>query len=565
MIGAAEFLYDPTRIQLFLINPVGPSARRISDKLEESTEWQPVLCESPLEAVKLVRQMETCVIYGYVDTPDALLHFLNMFRLIAPLIEQSMVRVIISHTQELAQIAPVERLRYSGAYELLPEPIQERSLLFKLDRAMKSLPSREMEMDDGSEESLARKLSRQKRVAGRVPGTTSRQPKIREVAPLELESDCWLTLHGGAKKISDRWTIRLTGPGPAMGRWAEIDSHVAGERAWQWVPVNPSNDPFIKEEGAWVFVGSRIPEYHNDLWWFVGATPALDFYYEGQSFGAKLRVDDLDTLLVAKDSEAAKAALAAIMSTRDRLVRSIQTTAPLQTERKKREPDVEITEMVSTFPDMVTGEAPSTVRGSGKAVSDADMLELEFEKALNPGTDGGSPFEVSHQIAAAAAETTMLATHRARVAAAGAEEPETDEPVVARPDRRASIVAAAFLASELLRKRELEPGEMAHRFCEFISGTLGGVKVELWLRSAPGQPWVCAGTENRKPGRLAAEIKDTPDTGSQQPDLLIGAVFEVGDSRAGRLAFKGERIGEVPLDYAFQLGTPVTGILRSFN
>lgn len=521
MIRASEFQYDPSRVPIFVADPMGPSFQRLAPRLEETGEYQVVLCDGPLEVLPLVRKMETCVVVGYVDSSDSMMKHVNMLRLLGPSIEQGLVRVIVTHTLEIADIVPVERLRYSGCSELLPEPVQERSLLFKLSRAAKG---------------LSKRLSNPGDLEGNSPDGQSgvpraRRAKIQEVPALVLESDFWLTLHGGARKIGDRWTVRLTGPAPSAGRWIEIDAIAPGSRSWQWTPLDPSKDVFIKEQGAWIFTGTRAPEYQGDLWWFTGREPALEFYYEGESYGAKFRVDESDTLMVAKDSEYAQGAITAIVASRDRVVKQIGGAS-----RPSRAPaDFQLSESAPTdAPEETLPTAPADVPVSAPVMPAAAPEPAPAQAAAPAQTPAATASPVS-----TLAQVTV--------------------------EKRASPLAAAFLASELLRRREFGSAEMANRYCEYVSQSVGGARVELWVRVKAGQPWVCVGTHDRKSGQLHAHVDKAGERFSQDSEILVSGPIELPDGREGRIAMQGMGMDRLPEDYADQIGPAAHGILRSFK
>ncbi len=144
--------------------------------------------------------------------------------------------------------------------------------------------------------------------------------KVKRVDPLALESDFWLTDGRDPIRVAGRWSVKLIGPGPAAGRWVELETDKGSEQFWQWTPPDPDNDPFIKEQGAWVFRGSA-PRFDNDRWVFVGRRPMLAFYYEGESYGAKMAVDEQDNLLLANDSANAQSAYQQIQATLVKVIR----------------------------------------------------------------------------------------------------------------------------------------------------------------------------------------------------------------------------------------------------
>src|SRR5262249_10279596 len=132
---------------------------------------------------------------------------------------------------------------------------------------------------------------------------------FRKTEALTLESDCWLLGTRVPKFANQRWAVKLQGPGPLTGRWIELKSEdPTGEKFWQWQPFDEENDPFIKEQGFWIFQGSQ-PKFTEEVWVFSGSCPSLTFYFEGESYGAKLSCDESGVLYIAEDSQTAQALL----------------------------------------------------------------------------------------------------------------------------------------------------------------------------------------------------------------------------------------------------------------
>jgi hypothetical protein len=152
-------------------------------------------------------------------------------------------------------------------------------------------------------------------------GSGSGGSKVKKVPALKLESDFWLAGDRDPICVSGRWSIKLVGPGPMAGRWVGLETDKGTEQFWQWTPTDAETDIFIKEQGAWIFRGSS-PRFDNDRWMFVGKRPSLGFYYEGQSYGEKVTLDEAGNLLLAEDSPAAHAAFSNVQATLVKVIRN---------------------------------------------------------------------------------------------------------------------------------------------------------------------------------------------------------------------------------------------------
>jgi len=136
------------------------------------------------------------------------------------------------------------------------------------------------------------------------------------VDSLALESDFWLLAHGNVRRIRGTWLMHLKGPPRAACKWQEATVTPSPElrpaeleKIWQWVPLNIDADPYLKEEGTWLFAGLQ-PKFERGHWVFAGRRPRLDFVYEGSSYGAKVAVlDGGAKVQIAHDSKSAERAL----------------------------------------------------------------------------------------------------------------------------------------------------------------------------------------------------------------------------------------------------------------
>ncbi len=144
--------------------------------------------------------------------------------------------------------------------------------------------------------------------------------KVRLIEPLTLQSDFWLLEGRLPKWINGHWIIRLLGPSPAYGHWAEVAVHAerkksegGGEKFWRWVSNNPDRDPYLLDPGTWEFVGFQPkfdPKIDKGAWIFVSENPQFNFTAASENgistvLATKVSLDSEGVLLVASDSQSA--------------------------------------------------------------------------------------------------------------------------------------------------------------------------------------------------------------------------------------------------------------------
>ena len=131
----------------------------------------------------------------------------------------------------------------------------------------------------------------------------------------------------------------MKGPGPIAGRWLEVESS-GDQRSWEWTPINPDEDPFIKEQGAWIFKGSSgLPEALDEIWMFVGERPTLDFQYEKESYGTKFGCEADGTMVLAADSGQAIKASQYFEASWHKVDRELRSDSPEVRAKQKEDDD----------------------------------------------------------------------------------------------------------------------------------------------------------------------------------------------------------------------------------
>ncbi|MCM2279513.1 MAG: hypothetical protein NDJ89_15665 [Oligoflexia bacterium] len=289
---SADFKLEPGKVPVLFIEPFAPAFAQAVARLEQDPGIQVVECGSTLDAASLARRVGICVIVGFAGRDEDATRLLTLQKLVGQQISRKAVRLLF--TSSVRDKDVIFRMTTQLDAEVLPEPVTEKSLLFKIDRLIKALPVVQVAEDARGAESL--KKAEQAGLPQLVPSEA-----------LAIESDCWLTIPGGAKVIGGRWVVKLRGPSPAHGSWLPIESAEAGLPAWQWRPTDEEKDPFIREQGAWVYYGQK-PEFQGGAWTFVGKKLSLSFYYEAESYGSKFETDSTGNLRLAADSEGGRRA-----------------------------------------------------------------------------------------------------------------------------------------------------------------------------------------------------------------------------------------------------------------
>ncbi len=310
---ASDFILKDGVMPILLAEPYSPVFKQVVERLSADPLLQVVECGAYADAVGIARKIGTCLVLIHAPNPKDFSQQLQLLKNLNKEIQNKTIRVIVT-SKTTDQIPPDSKLEVFGCSEFIREPIQEKSLVFKMEKHIRTLMQGQKgkiqaAQSGGNHESIGFIESPELFHAS--------LETIRLLPELKIENDFWLLAGGGAKIVGGRWTVRLVGPGPAAGHWLKSD-YVAeieesGVSYWEWTPTNTSGDTFIKNGGTWIFRGQR-PEFQNGLWQFVSKNPELFFYRDLEKLGSKLIQDEHDILCVTKDSTIAREFLALIKS-----------------------------------------------------------------------------------------------------------------------------------------------------------------------------------------------------------------------------------------------------------
>ena len=341
---------------------------------------------------------------------------------------------------------------------------------------------------------------------------TATETAFRTVDSLAIESDCWLMGTLSPRWINNRWLTHLRGPGPGTGNWVRFET-LRSDEAWEWVPSDPTQDRFIREEGSWIFFGQK-PKFESGDWIFYSTHSELSFYFQGENFGSKLSMDASGILLYAKDSESA---IAKILD----IEKSAEGVLETNTNRAHRE----------------------------------EIFAAEVaEKELN-----STPDLLSEPIVATASEYRPQA--QAEVAAFVKLEP-------------LGPVALAFLMSELVRSKGFSPQTIAQKFCFYLSSATKKRDVEVWVRNQSS--WKLGATHSGFEPILREDLNELKrgQSISKKGAILVPIYSEFGDDTGesellGALLIGAPVYGEEDIqantNFAVTAGEMLRGTLLSLN
>ncbi|MFP5385323.1 MAG: hypothetical protein ACLGHN_04550 [Bacteriovoracia bacterium] len=158
-----------------------------------------------------------------------------------------------------------------GILDLVEPGINTKALKFKMDFWMKSLNA-QMKSTAASNPQKVKSIdqnSNQEKKSGESQGLTWAEP-------LELEDDIWLLKHeNDCKKVLSKWLVRLMGPSPYVGTWAEVKPGL-----WRFDIKESEKEMFVSSGGAWFFAGDQKPDFvwKENIWLISG--DSFDLYFK---------------------------------------------------------------------------------------------------------------------------------------------------------------------------------------------------------------------------------------------------------------------------------------------
>ncbi len=335
-------------MQLITVAPLGEKLPRVLDRLKTMGEdggplAQVIAANTATDANALGLKIEGALMLFQASKEPELVGVLNIIKGLKRRMDSGQLKIVLMLGMKSPPEFLLKRLRSVGISEIITEPVTDRGLVLKLERYIKALPRfKEIQRQGGVGPGKGRAAN----AAGGKGGAGARggsagagggetSSEIKKAQPLSTSSDFWLTQGGGARRVGARWVLRLLGPGPAVGKWVEVETSNTGTSKWRWDPLDPKNDPFHKDPGQWFFRGQRAPQFQEFLWWFTGNEVSLEFVKPDGAVLIKFKTDGpTGPLTVASDSPSALRLIPLIEQTFSKKIKSKKGVAATTEEEK---------------------------------------------------------------------------------------------------------------------------------------------------------------------------------------------------------------------------------------
>ncbi len=327
MSKISDFIIKPNILTVLFLEPYNPKLTALKDKMSTSEAVNALECTSIQEALPVLKQLKAFIVMCSATHQDHLVKHITMMRLLTAQIKAGNCKVLILSNMQRNVVDPI--LMKNGCSEVLDEKAHEKAFQHKIQRYVTLLQPKLKDVAQAqNEKQSVKKTTTQsaQQQEARKAKTQDSGGKVQKVAPLKIQSDCWL-LHsvGSVKKIRGQWLMKLIGPSPTAGKWIDRGRAAgqtdANESSWEWVPTvqnddagKPIPDAFILEAGMWQFLGQR-PFFAEKIWNFTARKPSLVFIKDQERLGLKATVVDSGDLWIAEDSAQGKKLIPAIAKT----------------------------------------------------------------------------------------------------------------------------------------------------------------------------------------------------------------------------------------------------------
>lgn len=522
---------SPGTVPVAFLKPYASSSALLLQRLKGMINLQAMECAQPQDLNRILEKSSECILVCHASNQADLVQQVTLMKLLKDSISQGKLKVLL--TTSFNQQVLFEKLKAYGFSEIIPEPIDDRKLAFRIDRIAKAFL-----IDRKKEEFKVPEMTENSPVQVEAPPITppKEEDAIRMVSALKLESDFWLFQANGTRRVLDKWMVKMLGPGPMVGRFVAVDekpdpASVRSEQWWQWVPSKSQKDEFLKENGTWYFCGIT-PRFEEGAWYFVGKNSELSFYSDHKNLGSKFSMDTSGVLNVTYDS------LNAI-----RMRHQIESSV-------YEAPREEIAKAVENR--FVLGADPVTPQAPSNPFS--DKIRARLENAFGPATEEAKEiFSKLNQNAA-----SILEQSAASVSLSGPEAIQAKKSL----EPRLGPLALALLMSELVCKKGLSKEEIAKKFCAYVGASCGGVRVELWYKQNP--QWGCAGTSDGSAGQLGTFLENLNDGAVRLGQTLAGTIISPNQKLLGALVISGPGVEDLSPEYALAAGSMALGLMETF-
>lgn len=296
-----------SKLPVISLTPSNETVTKLVAKLKEDELIR--MAEAAVSGAPiLARQLRPCMMIASIVQSTDVVKYLNMLKPLKDDLKANRIKfIVLSKINNPAIIATFEK---AGCHEYIIEPINERSLFFKINLQTKALKAqrkklRQEELRRIEDEKKGLEKGKDKKAADdAADGEEQIDKDVKTEEGNESEDDVWVFRGNKPKKAGGKWTMRMKGPDPSKGDWVPVEKTPDGKQSWRF--MEKGEDPkSAKGKKGWEFTGEK-PTFTNGEWNFNGEKPELSLVDEkGNKQFSKLKTDGKDGLVMAKDSAAA--------------------------------------------------------------------------------------------------------------------------------------------------------------------------------------------------------------------------------------------------------------------
>jgi len=293
---------DP--ISVIMLEPHSRSAQSLTDVLGRVGQAEMLPVPNIEEACQAALQLQPCLLVLSIANAVEGQTQLQALKKMEKTIRGGGIKVIALSAAD----DPVVTRGFSelGVTDYLPEPVQARALLYKVNFAFKALQVARRRSKNAEDEKIVFKADQAKEEPLRKPDVLKGEIGARYKPALQLGEDIFVFKNAFPRKMGKKLVLQVEGPDPLTGSWRRDSSKKGskGAATWRW---EPHGEEASAEGDGWVFVGEE-PTYAEGTgkWQLRSESPILAFRRGGNLEAVKVATDDAGQVEIAEDSDAAQ-------------------------------------------------------------------------------------------------------------------------------------------------------------------------------------------------------------------------------------------------------------------
>lgn len=291
-------------ISVLVLDPVIDSMSALVRVLEKTKQAELMNVPTAGEALQAAQQFLPCVMLislrGSLDGAPQL----DLLKKLEKQIRSGQVKALVLSSVKNHPLA--RNITALGVTDYAEEPLQIKSLLFKINLIFKAVASTRKRMQGaGQEEKLVFKSQENKKTES---VTVSAEVPAKYKPALQLGEDTFVFKNALPKKAGKNFLLEAEGPLPETGSWKTEPGSEKENEKWRWVPEKDQEGETLPDQGdGWIFDGEK-PEFDvaKGKWKLKSKKPRLDFRKKGKTVATKVETDEEENIILAEDSQIAK-------------------------------------------------------------------------------------------------------------------------------------------------------------------------------------------------------------------------------------------------------------------